>query len=137
MSEYRLLKGMEAITPEAAQTLLKQAYWATNRPLEVIRRSMEHSMCYGVFSDKDQKLVAFARVMTDYAVTYYICDVIVDESHRGLGLSRMIMDAIESAPETAGLRGILATRDAHGLYAKYGFVPGGVTFMQKLAKKAH
>ena len=58
---------------------------------------MEHSICYGVISEKERKLLTFARVMTDYAVTYYICDVIVDVDHRGLGLSRMIMDAIEHA----------------------------------------
>lgn len=96
---------------------------------------MEHSICYGVISEKERKLLTFARVMTDYAVTYYICDVIVDVDHRGLGLSRMIMDAIESTPEIAALRGVLATRDAHGRYAKYGFIPGGVTFMQKLPQK--
>ena len=65
--------------------------------------------------------MGFARVITDYATTYYLCDVIIDADYRGRGLGTALISHIESRPEYAGLRGLLLTRDAHGLYAKFGF----------------
>ena len=68
------------------------------------------------------------------ATTYYICDVIVDEKYRGMGIGKALLDAIHDNKEISSLRGILATRDAHELYRKYGFQDGGNSYMGKTRK---
>jgi GNAT superfamily N-acetyltransferase len=103
--------------------LSERAYWALGRPLDVVRRSIEHSLCFGVYSGQAQ--VGFARVVTDYATFAWLCDVFILETHRGQGLSKWLMETIVAHPDLASLRRfVLATRDAHGLYQRYGgFVP--------------
>ncbi len=101
---------------------LAGSYWAKGIPLEVVRRSIENSLCFGVYEGDEQ--VGFARVVTDFATFAYLADVFVLESHRGRGLATLLMDAVISHPRLQGLRRwALATRDAHGLYARYGFTP--------------
>ena len=119
--DFRIVEGMDAMRVEDVARLLGMTYWADKRPLSQIEKSMRHSSCYGVYVDGEEKLAGFARVISDYATTYYLCDVIVDEAHRGRGLGRALVAHIESRPEFAGLRGILITRDAHGLYEKFGY----------------
>lgn len=82
---------------------------------------MEHSSCYGVYLDDEQKLVGFARVISDFATTYYLADVVIDQAYRHQGLGKALVSYIVSLPEYTGLRGLLLTKDAHGLYEKYGF----------------
>jgi GNAT superfamily N-acetyltransferase len=102
--------------------LSQESYWAKNVPREVVERALENSLCVGAFDDGAQ--VGFARVITDYATFAYIADVFVLPSHRGRGISKQIMDAIVNHPELRGLRRWhLVTRDAHGLYAQFGFTP--------------
>ena len=96
-------------------------YWADKRSREQIERSMRNSSCYGMYLDSEDKLVGFARVISDYATTYYLCDVIVDTAYRHMGLGTALVSHIESLPVYAGLRGILITRDAHDLYRKFGY----------------
>lgn len=99
---------------------LRSSYWAKDIPREVVDRSLDHALCFGVY-DRD-RLVGFARVITDRATFAYVSDVFVLESHRGRGLSKRLMEAILAHGELQGLRRwMLATDDAHGLYAKYGF----------------
>lgn len=106
--------------PAAIHAYLTRSYWAEGIPLELVRRSLAHSLCFGVFDRGAQ--VAFARVVTDRATFAYLCDVYVLESHRGRGLASWMMDAIGRHPDLLGLRRfLLATRDAHGLYARHGF----------------
>src|SRR6185369_1130562 len=101
---------------------LSSSYWAKGRPREVVQRSIEHSLCFGVYENGKQ--IAFARLVTDRAVFAYLADVFVVPEHRGRGVARVLLDAIFEHPEVKGLRLIrLGTRDAHGLYAKYGFAP--------------
>lgn len=101
---------------------LQRSHWAANRPLETIRKSLKHSLCYGVYLGGNQ--VAFARVVTDYSTFAYLCDVFVDEAYRGLGLSKWMMEAMLARADLQGLRRfLLATKDAHSLYARYGFQP--------------
>ena len=119
--DYRIVEGADAMRVEDVARLLGMTYWADKRPLSQIEKSMRHSSCYGVYVDGEEKLAGFARVISDYATTYYLCDVIVDETYRGNGLGRALVAHIESRPEFAGLRGILITRDAHGLYEKFGY----------------
>ncbi len=118
---YRIIEGAENMRLEDVVRLLRMTYWAGQRPVEKIEASMRHSACWGVWLEDEQKLAGFARVISDYATTYYLCDVIIDEAYRGRGLGTALISHIESRPEYAGLRGLLLTRDAHGLYAKFGF----------------
>jgi GNAT superfamily N-acetyltransferase len=101
---------------------LTQSYWARGIPREVVARSIENSLCFGVYCDAKQ--VGFARVISDYATYAYIADVFVLESYRGHGLGKWLMECIMRHPGLQGLRRwSLATRDAHGLYAQFAFTP--------------
>jgi GNAT superfamily N-acetyltransferase len=101
---------------------LLSSYWARNIPRSVVERSIRHSLCFGAYLDARQ--VGFARVVTDYATMAYLADVFVVTEHRGRGVSKIIVRAILEHPELRGLRRfLLATRDAHGLYAQSGFQP--------------
>ena len=101
--------------------LLKMTYWADKRSAEQVRKSVDNSSCYGVYLDDEKKLIGFARVISDYATTYYLCDVIIDPEYRHRGLGSALVSHIETLPEFEGLRGMLITRDAHSLYEKYGY----------------
>jgi GNAT superfamily N-acetyltransferase len=98
------------------------SYWAKNIPLQKLQRSIEHSFCFGLYKDNEQ--AGFARLVTDYTTFAYLADVFVLDKYRGLGLSKWLMQFITTNPEVQGLRRwMLATRDAHGLYAQFGFSP--------------
>ena len=102
---------------------LSSCYWAKGIPREVVARSIEHSLCFGVY-DGGGAQVGFARVISDFATVAYLGDVFVLETHRGRGLSKFLMESITQHPELQGLRRwILLTRDAHELYAQFGFTP--------------
>lgn len=102
--------------------LSEHSYWARGIPRHVVERSIAHSLCFGAFDGDAQ--VGFTRVITDYATFAYIADVFVLPSHRGRGISKRIMEAVMTHPELRGLRRWhLVTRDAHGLYAQFGFTP--------------
>ena len=99
---------------------LSKSYWSPNIARETVRRAIENSLCFGVYLGDQQ--VGFARVITDSATFAYLADVFVLEEYRGRGLSKRLMDAIVSHPQLQGLRRwMLITRDAHGLYTRYGF----------------
>ena len=118
---YRIVEGKENIKVEEVKRLLKMTYWADMRPIEKIRKSMDNSECYGLFIEGIDQLVGFARVITDYATTYYLCDVIIDNEYQHNGLGKALVSYIASMPKYAELRGLLVTKDAHGLYEKYGY----------------
>ena len=120
---YTILEGVENMRLNDIVRLLRTSYWAEHRSIEKIEASLRQSACYGVWLEDEQKLVGFARVITDSATTYYLCDVIIDAEYRGKGLGTALVGHIVSRPAYAGLRGLLLTRDAHGLYAKFGFQP--------------
>ncbi|HEX6802114.1 MAG TPA: GNAT family N-acetyltransferase [Terriglobales bacterium] len=101
---------------------LSQSYWAEGIPREVVARSIRNSLCFGVLQGAQQ--VGFARVITDYATFAYMADVFILEQYRGRGLAKFLMECITKHPELQGLRRwALATRDAHSLYAQFGFTP--------------
>lgn len=110
--------------------LSQDSYWAKNIPRETVERAVAHSLCFGAFDshrevalDGDAQ-VGFARVITDYATFAYLADVFVLPSHRGRGIAKQIMEAITTHPDLHGLRRWhLVTRDAHSLYAQFGFEP--------------
>jgi GNAT superfamily N-acetyltransferase len=111
---------------------LKQSYWAEGVPLDVVRRSAENSLVFGMYRDAEQ--VGFARVVTDQATFAYLADVFVLEEHRGQNLGKWLVETVLSHPELQDLRRwMLATRDARELYRKYAFTGLGdpETFMEK------
>ena len=118
---YRIIDGADGMDSKEVAALLKTTYWANERSLDTIEKSMRNSSCYGVYLDGEKKLAGFARVISDYATTYYLCDVVIDPTCRNKGLGKALVSHIVSLPEYAGLRGLLLTKDAHGLYEQFGF----------------
>src|SRR6267378_964495 len=102
--------------------LSHKTYWATGRSLEVVERSIENSLPFGIYQGSEQ--VGFARVVTDYATFAWIADVFVLPEHRNQGLSKWLIEVILSHPRLQGFRRwVLATKDAHSLYKRFGFIP--------------
>ena len=110
-------------------SLLNKSYWAENRPRDVIEKSIENSICFGVYCNDE--LVGFARCVTDYSTVYWLADVIVDDDYRKLGIGKALVEAVINHDELKGCFGILATRDAHGLYEQYGFKTVDGKYMRK------
>lgn len=101
--------------------LSRRSYWAKGRSREKIVKSIENSLCFGVYTDTG-KQVGFARVLSDYAVFAWIMDVFILEDFRGQGLGKLLMSAIMEHPDLQDLeRWGLGTKDAHGLYEQFGF----------------
>lgn len=100
--------------------LSSKSYWAKGRSLEKVTRSIENSLCFGVFEENRQ--VGFARVVTDYAVFAWILDLFILDDYQGNGLGKFLMDHIVNYPDLQMVRRWgLNTKDAHGLYEQYGF----------------
>lgn len=126
MTEHRgafsLSSEQQDQQPERIHAYLTRSYWAAGISLELVKRCLQGSLCFGVFHEGAQ--VAFARVVTDRASFAYLCDVYVLEEYRGRGLAKWLLQAVTARPDLQGLRRFtLATRDAHGLYAQFGFKP--------------
>jgi GNAT superfamily N-acetyltransferase len=100
---------------------LAGSYWAHDRPRDVIERSIGASLCFGLYEKKGRKQVGFARIVTDAATFSWLCDVVVDERQRGRGLGKFLLSCVLAHPHVSVTRCLLATRDAHGLYEKFGF----------------
>ncbi len=100
--------------------LSEESYWAGGRSIDVVKRSIEHSWCLGAY-DQHGAMVAFARIVTDWATMYYLCDVFVLPDHRGCGLGKALVNRVVGDPRLADLAGLLGTADAHGLYEPFGF----------------
>ncbi|HET7899397.1 MAG TPA: GNAT family N-acetyltransferase, partial [Flavisolibacter sp.] len=119
---YSISTNKDKINVPYVHAFLSRSYWAQNIPLEVVRRSIEGSLCFALFFGDEQ--IGFARVITDEATFAYLADVFIDERFRGNGLSKWLMEVILDYPTLQGLRRfMLATKDAHGLYSQFGFVP--------------
>jgi N-acetylglutamate synthase-like GNAT family acetyltransferase len=104
------------------RALSTQTYWAKNIPKEIVQRSMQNSLCFGVFIENQQ--IGFARVITDKATFANLVDVFIVPEQRGHGYSKQLMSFIMAHPDLQGLRRFsLATTDAHSLYAQFGFTP--------------
>ncbi len=102
--------------------LSTETYWAVGRSVEVVKRSLDNSLCFGIYRETEQ--VGFARVVTDFATFAWLADVFVVPEHRGRGLAKWLMAVILAHPELQGFRRwVLATKDAHSLYAQFGFIP--------------
>ena len=122
MHTYEISTDSSRLDIDAIHAFLSQSYWSPGIPRAKVARAIENSLCFGAFWDGQQ--VGFARVVTDKTTFAYLCDVYVLEAHRGRGLAQQLMDRVVAHPDLQGLRRMmLATRDAHALYAKYGFTP--------------
>lgn len=119
--EYSISTDKRLLDLSAIHSFLTRSYWAKGIPFETVKKSIEHSLNFGVY--KAGKQIGFARVITDYATYAYIGDVYILEEYRGQGLSKWLMQVISDHPELQGLRRwTLLTRDAHELYRKTGFM---------------
>jgi GNAT superfamily N-acetyltransferase len=102
--------------------LATESYWAVGRSVDVVKRAIDNSLCFGIYKETEQ--VGFARVVTDFATFAWLADVFVVPEHRGHGLAKWLMEVILAHPELQGFRRwVLATKDAHSLYAQFGFIP--------------
>ena len=118
--DYEISTDRQRIDIAAVHAFLAQSYWSPGIPRQVVERAIENSLCFGVYLGAQQ--VGFARVVTDKATFAYLADVFILEPHQGMGLSKWLMEFIMGHEALQGLRRfLLATRDAHGLYAQFGF----------------
>lgn len=124
---YELSTDRARIDVAVVHGFLQRSYWAAGIPMETLRRAMDGSLCYGLYAP-DGRLVGFARLVTDGATFAWLCDVFIDESVRGIGLSKWMLECLLGTPGLGNLRRwLLATRDAQTLYTRFGFteVPHG------------
>ena len=113
--------------------LLKKAYWAKDRNVSVTQKAIENSLNYAIFTANSERLVGFARVITDYATVYYLSDVYIDEEFRGRGLGKKIVEWIVlHEDKLSGINGLLKTKDAENLYKKFGFEACKVVCMVRI-----
>ena len=122
MPAYEFSTDPARLDVDAIHAFLTQSYWSPGIPRATVAKAIANSLCFGVFWQGQQ--VGFARMVTDKTTFAYLCDVYVLEAHRGHGLSKKLMEHVTKHPDLQGLRRMmLATRDAHGLYAQFGFTP--------------
>lgn len=118
-SEFRISTDKSEISADFIYNYLRRTYQSKSRNYQEIRKSIENSLCYGLFHGEKQ--IGFARIVSDLSTIYMLSDVFILESYRGRGLGKWLMECIVNSPELKNLIGLLATKNAQGLYRKYGF----------------
>jgi len=116
---YLITDNSEAINIDFVTNILQTTYWAKDRSIETIEKSIEHSICFSLFKNTQQ--IGFARVITDFATFGYLADVVIDENYRNKGLGKWFVETIITDKRWDSFFLMLATKDAHKLYEKYGF----------------
>ncbi|MDQ0885998.1 GNAT superfamily N-acetyltransferase [Paenibacillus sp. V4I9] len=109
---------------------LSRSYWANKRPMTIIQKSIEASLCFGVYHGSKQ--IGFARIVTDHVTMYWLADVYVDEEYRGRSIGKRLIETITNSEDLKDLVGILGTKDAHELYEQYGFERDTNRFMRRV-----
>lgn len=118
---YKISANKNDLDFSVVYQFIASSYWAKGIPQTTMQRAIENSLCFGVFTERNQQ-VGFARVISDYATYAYLADVFILEEHRGKGLSKWLVAEILNHADLQGLRRFnLVTRDAHGLYEQFGF----------------
>ncbi len=118
---YKISANKNDLDFSVVYQFIASSYWAKGIPQTTMQRAIENSLCFGVFTERNQQ-VGFARVISDYATYAYLADVFILEDHRGKGLSKWLVAEILNHADLQGLRRFnLVTRDAHGLYEQFGF----------------
>jgi GNAT superfamily N-acetyltransferase len=130
--EYTISNDRQRLDLHVTHDFLTNSYWAKGRTLDRVTQSIECSLPFGLYYQDAQ--IGFARVITDYVVLAFLADVFVLEPHRGKGLGTWLVKVVTGLPELSSVRRwLLGTRDAHGLYGKFGFVePNSGVFMERL-----
>lgn len=118
-NDYLISTDKSLLSLKTIQGFLIRSYWANERPIDVIKKSIANSICFGIYDKNIQ--VGFARVVSDYATMFWVADVFIEEAYRGKGLGKKLVKCIIETEEIEGLLGVLMTRDAHGLYEQFGF----------------
>jgi GNAT superfamily N-acetyltransferase len=119
---YEISTDPARLDIDAIHAYLARSYWSPGIPRDVVERAARNSLCFGLYEQAGGRQVGLARVVTDRATFAYLCDVYVLEEHRGKGLSKWMMREVMAHPALTGARrAMLGTRDAHGLYARFGF----------------
>jgi len=120
-NEFTISTDKNKIDLDYIQRFLSQSYWSPGTPMQVVKKAMEGSLCFGVYENNKQ--VGYARVITDTATFAYLADVFIDENYRGKGLGKWLVQMILKHPDLQGLRRIiLTTKDAHKVYEQCGFM---------------
>jgi GNAT superfamily N-acetyltransferase len=128
--QYVLDTDPERLPFDAIISRLREAYWASDRSPDAVRASWAASgVVFGVY--RNDKLVGFARVVTDFVAHAYLADVFIDPEHRGHGLGTWMIDRVLHHPELSRVNWILHTRDAHSLYERFGFERRGERLMER------
>jgi GNAT superfamily N-acetyltransferase len=118
--EFTISTDPSRLDLETLCGFLSRSYWAQDRTRETMQQAIKHSLCFGVYDG--ERLIGFARVVTDYATFAWLADVFIDEEHRGRGLGKWLVATLLNHPEVQSVpRWLLATRDAHELYRRFGF----------------
>ena len=118
--DYTITTDATRLDVPAIHAFLTRSYWSAGIAQALVQKAIDHSLCFGLFHRAEQ--VGFARVVTDRATFAYLADVYVLDAHRGHDLSKWLVQVVRAHPDLQGLRRfLLATRDAHGLYAQFGF----------------
>ena len=122
MGRFLISTDRSKLDVDVIHRFLARSYWAEGIPRETVERSIENSLCFGVYDNARQ--IGFARVISDFATYGYVADVLILEPYRERGLGKELMASIMAHPDLQGLRRwSLGTRDAQGLYAQFGFKP--------------
>lgn len=126
-NSYELTDEAARLDLDAVAALLRDTYWAADRPRSVLERSVQNSLCFGLFHEGGQ--VGFGRVVTDFATVAYLCDVVIADGHRGKGVGKWMLNCILEHPQLKGCRIDLFTKDAQEFYRGFGFGPHRYTNM--------
>jgi GNAT superfamily N-acetyltransferase len=119
---FTISTDLSRLDVDAIADMLSRSYWANTRTREQLERALSHSLVFGVYDNSRQ--VGLARIISDYAIFAYLCDLIIHEEYRGQGLGKWLLESVHNYPDLQGLRRwTLVTRDAHGLYTQYGWTP--------------
>lgn len=117
--DYLLTDDKARLDLDVVCSLLQDTYWAANRSRAQVEKSIEHSVCFGLFHAGKQ--VGFARAVTDCVTFCYLCDVIVAQQHRGRGMGKWMVECLLAHPDLQTTTQCLRTKDAHALYERFGF----------------
>jgi GNAT superfamily N-acetyltransferase len=119
---FTISTDLSRLDVDAIADMLSRSYWANTRTREQLERALSHSLVFGVYDNSRQ--IGLARIISDFAIFAYLCDLIIHEEYRGQGLGKWLLESVHNYPDLQGLRRwTLVTRDAHGLYTQYGWTP--------------
>jgi GNAT superfamily N-acetyltransferase len=129
-NEYTISDDKSKLDLDTVFDFLSRSYWANSRSRERVEKSINNSLCYGLYHGGKQ--IGFARVVTDDATMYWLADVFIDEEYRSQGIGKTFVETIIKSERLKDLMGVLGTRDAHSLYEKYDFIKDDGRFMRRM-----